>query len=231
MTNRAGRTRCGAIRIQMSRSASAACVRRNARRSSANRSPWTKRPLALEAALARSPCSIRMTLRPRPAASRATLTPFRPPPMIARSKSAMGGTLTGKTARCRRIDCFESAGLARRLDRVPGWTADQPVVLIDRKRLADEVALDGVAALLGEEGKLLLGFHALGDDRHFEAVTKTDDRANDRRRLRAAAEIHDEGAVDLDLVERECLQIAQRRVAAAEIVHRNAHAKALQPAQ
>ena len=34
----------------------------------------------------------------------------------------------------------------------------------------------------------------------------------------------DEAAVDLDLVEREALQIAQRRIAGAEIVERDAHA-------
>ena len=104
-------------------------------------------------------------------------------------------------------------------------------VLRDRRRLADEIALHHVAALVGEEAELFLGFDALGDDRHVEAVAEADHRADDRRRLRVAAEIHDEGAVDLDLVERERLQIGQRRIAAAEIVHRDAHAERLQPAQ
>ena len=36
-------------------------------------------------------------------------------------------------------------------------------------------------------------------------------------------DVADEGAVDLDLVEREPLQIAQRRVAGAEIVERDPH--------
>jgi len=43
------------------------------------------RQLAEDAAPPRSPCSSRITRKPRPAASRATLTPFNPPPMIARS--------------------------------------------------------------------------------------------------------------------------------------------------
>src|SRR5262249_14456637 len=38
----------------------------------------------------------------------------------------------------------------------------------------------------------------------------------------------DESAVDLDLVEGEAAQVAERRIARAEIVHRNAHAKALE---
>ena len=40
-----------------------------------------------------------------------------------------------------------------------------------------------------------------------------------------------EGAVDLDLVERERAQVAQRRVAGAEIVHGDAHAEFPQPMQ
>ena len=70
-----------------------------------------------------------------------------------------------------------------------------------------------------------------GCNRHVEAVGEVDHRADDRGRLRIAAEIHHKGAVDLDLVERKGLRIAQRRIAAAEIVHRDAHAERLQPAQ
>ena len=102
---------------------------------------------------------------------------------------------------------------------------------VRRHRLADEVTLHGVASLFSEETELLLGFHAFGDDRHFKTVTEANDRAHDRRRLRIASKIHDKGAVDLDLVERERLQIAQRGVAAAEIVHRNSYAHLPQPMQ
>jgi hypothetical protein len=69
----------------MSRSASAARTRQNALRSNIARSPWISRGEAEDAPAPRSPCSSRITLRPRPAASRAMLTPFKPPPMIARS--------------------------------------------------------------------------------------------------------------------------------------------------
>ena len=55
------------------------------RRSSPARSPWISRGEAEEAPAPRSPCSSRITRRPRPAASRAMLTPFNPPPIIARS--------------------------------------------------------------------------------------------------------------------------------------------------
>src|SRR5882724_10522508 len=109
------------------------------------------------------------------------------------------------------------AGLARGLYRIGAGLADQRGILSDRRRLAEEIALDRVAALIRQEAELLLGFHAFGDNRHFETVAKADDRANDRRRLRIAPQIHDESPVDLDLVERERLKIAQRGIAAAEI--------------
>src|SRR3979409_1777366 len=110
-----------------------------------------------------------------------------------------------------RLETVDSlARLARGLHGIAAVAADQGGVLSDRRGLAEKVALHRVAALIGEESELLLGFHALGDDRHLQAVAEPDPRATDRRRLRIAAEIDDEGAVDLDLVERERLQIAQR---------------------
>src|ERR1700731_4027598 len=101
------------------------------------------------------------------------------------------------------------AGLARGLHGIAAGAANQCGVLPDRQRFADEIALHRVAALVGEEAELLLGFHALGDDRHLEAVAKADHGSDDRRRLRIASEIDDESSVDLNLVEWKRLQIAQ----------------------
>src|SRR5882672_4143948 len=95
------------------------------------------------------------------------------------------------------------AGLARGLDRFAAATPHQHAVLSDRRGLADEIAL------LRKETELLPGFHALGDDRHFEAMAKADHRPNDGRRLRISSKIHDESTVDLDFVERKRLQITQ----------------------
>src|SRR5258708_17305351 len=105
------------------------------------------------------------------------------------------------------------AGLARRRRDIAATAPDQRCVLPDRQRFADEIALHRVAALFGEEAELFLGFDPLGHDRHLQAVAKADPGANDRPRLRVAPEIHDKSAVDLDLVERERLQIAQRGIA------------------
>src|SRR4051812_37725034 len=108
-------------------------------------------------------------------------------------------------------------GLARGLDGLDDVAADKRRILSDRRRLAQQIALHRVAAFLRQEGELFRGLDALGDDRHFQAMAEVDDGTDNRRRLRVLAEIDDEGAVDLDLVKRERLQIAQRGVAAAEI--------------
>src|SRR6202022_2715847 len=81
------------------------------------------------------------------------------------------------------------AGLARGLHGIAAGVANQRGVLPDRQRFADEITLHRVAALLREEPELLLGFHALGDDRHLQAVAKVDHRPDDRRRLWIAPEI------------------------------------------
>jgi hypothetical protein len=88
-----------------------------------------------------------------------------------------------------------------------------------------------IAGLVREEGQLLLRFHAFGDDGNIQTMAEPDHRADDRRRLRIASQIHHECAVDLDLVERKRLQIGQRGIAAAEIVHGDADAERLQPPQ
>src|SRR5690606_15713815 len=93
------------------------------------------------------------------------------------------------------------------------------------------ITLHLVTALGGKKLKLLLGLDAFGDERDPKPVAKPDDRADNRRRLRVAPEIHDKGLVDLDLVEGKRLQIGQRGIATAEIVHGDADAKRLQPAQ
>ena len=73
-------------------------------------------------------------------------------------------------------------------------------------------------AMLSE---LFGGFHALGGGRHAHAVGERGNRAHDVERARILGDVLDEGTVDLDLVEREALQVGQRRISGAEIVHRD----------
>ena len=75
----------------------------------------------------------------------------------------------------------------------------------------------------------LRGFlDALGGRLHAERMGEFGDRADDRAGAVAGQQVLDEAAVDLDLVEREALQIAQRRIAGAEIVERDADAERAQ---
>src|SRR3954447_8261220 len=126
---------------------------------------------------------------------------------------------------------YRLAGLARGLHAVATTAPDQRVVVSDRQRFAQEISLHRVAADVGQKCQLLLGFHTLRYDGHFEPVAETNDGPDDRGRLRVASEIDDERAVDLDLVERKRLQIAQGGIAATEVVHGYPNAKRLKPPQ
>src|SRR5215212_1127791 len=126
---------------------------------------------------------------------------------------------------------YRLAGLARGLHGVAALAANQRRVVRDRHRFAEEITLHRIAAFVRQKRQLLLGFHTLGDDRHVEAMAETNDGPDDRGRLRVASDVDDEGAVDLDLVERKRLQVAQRRVAAAEVIHGYTYPKCLKPPQ
>ena len=63
---------------------------------------------------------------------------------------------------------------------------------------------------------------------HAERMAERDDRLDDGAGMAGRAQRTDEGAVDLDLAERKFLQVAQARIAGAEIVERDAHAERAQ---
>ena len=67
--------------------------------------------------------------------------------------------------------------------------------------------------------------------RQVEAVAEVDRRAGDLQVAVVGLDAGDERAVDLELVEREVAQAAERRTAAAEVVERHAHAERAEPAQ
>ena len=72
-----------------------------------------------------------------------------------------------------------------------------------------------------------LGRRRWACDGRIEGFAHCDDSPNDRRAIGLFAELADEALIDLDLVEREAAQVAERRVAGSEIVHRNADAQFL----
>ena len=94
---------------------------------------------------------------------------------------------------------------------------------LGRPRFCEQKALHLVAAGEPQQHALLVGLDAFGQHFHAERMAERDDRLDDGAGMAGSAQRADEGAVDLDLAEREFLQIAQARIAGAEIVERNAH--------
>ena len=71
---------------------------------------------------------------------------------------------------------------------------------------------------------------ALGDGHEPEGVRDLHDGPHEQR-SRPAEDVAHERAVDLQQVDRELLQVGERRVAGAEVVDREPHAEVAQPAQ
>src|SRR6188508_794339 len=86
-----------------------------------------------------------------------------------------------------------------------------------RAGLREEVTLRRVAIELDQALQHVFGLNALADHRHSEVVREVDHAAHQRVVL-AVGEADDERAIDLDLVDRQAPQVAQRRIALAEIV-------------
>src|SRR5205823_4311641 len=86
------------------------------------------------------------------------------------------------------------------------------------ERLGEPVALGGVAAELAEPFRLLFGFDAFGDDGELERLGQFDDGPDDGRFDGVAGDVVDEDLVDLQDVDREATQVAERRVPGAEVV-------------
>jgi hypothetical protein len=95
-------------------------------------------------------------------------------------------------------------------------------------RAGIDVALDLRDAELAHRCQLVVRFDTLGRGLHLQRLGQADDRGNDRSVAIAFGHPGDEALVDLDLVERRVLQIAERGIARPEIVQRQPHAQQLQ---
>src|SRR2546430_2149326 len=92
-------------------------------------------------------------------------------------------------------------------------------------RAAEQVALGLAHGAVGtDQFQLLVGLDALDHDRHAEIGGKPRHAAQQRQRT-IAVDAFQERAVDLHLLQREVMQVAQARIAGAEIVQRDAHAE------
>ena len=108
-----------------------------------------------------------------------------------------------------------------------------PFGLDDGRRAGatEEVALAAIAAHRPQPRQLQRRLQPLGDDGDAEGVAEVDDGLDDRRVLGVEAEPGDEATVDLDRLDREPLEVRQRRVAGAEVVDGEVQAEAAQVAQ
>src|SRR5919109_2791748 len=84
--------------------------------------------------------------------------------------------------------------------------------------LGEVIALPELAAQLAQVLELLGALDALGDRLQAHPEAELDDRAREGAVLCAAGDGGDEALVDLQRVDGEALQIAQRRVPGAEVV-------------
>ncbi|ESU47394.1 hypothetical protein P376_4633 [Streptomyces sp. HCCB10043] len=103
--------------------------------------------------------------------------------------------------------------------------------LLRRHRGRHQPALHRVAPQIPQPlpGRVVLD--ALGDDDQAERVGQVDGAADDLRVLVVDGQPGHEGAVDLQLADREPAQMDQRRVAGAEVVQRHLHAVCGEPGQ
>lgn len=79
-----------------------------------------------------------------------------------------------------------------------------------RHRLAEQKALVSSAAVVIEQFKLRLGFHALGYDIQGQVMRHADDGLDDHNIVGVGGNILDEGFIDLQLIQRQSLEIGER---------------------
>ena len=95
--------------------------------------------------------------------------------------------------------------------------------LIRRHRPRDEEPLDRVAAERGEALTRLRVLDAFGDHRVTEPVSELHGGPHDRRARFVVDHADHERPVDLDLVERQAVEVRERRVSDAEVIERDVH--------
>src|SRR6201995_1485712 len=103
-------------------------------------------------------------------------------------------------------EAVESGSADARIDRL-----EERGDFARRPRRAEQIALHLRAAFGAEDAGLLVGPPAFRNRDHTEIFAEARHRADDGDAVVLASELLDEGAVDLDLVEGEAAQIAQRR--------------------
>src|SRR5207253_2490240 len=122
---------------------------------------------------------------------------------------------------------MDAGGGGRRLFRAGEWRStagrragerDERTRLDGIDRLGEVEALRVRAAQLAQSLDLLGSLDALDDDALAEVLRERDDGGENVRAARIERVLREERAVDLDGINREAVQVAERRVAGAEVV-------------
>src|SRR5438105_913671 len=100
-----------------------------------------------------------------------------------------------------------------------------------RRRPADVEALNQVAAVVAQQLQRLFVLDPLGHDAQPQVVTKVDGRLHDGRAVPVGRHVRHERLVDLDLTDRQALQVGQGRVARAEVIDGDLDADSMQSLQ
>src|SRR5690606_8072511 len=98
---------------------------------------------------------------------------------------------------------------------------DQRLDAACRHGLREQEALAEVALQLEQAARLLLAFDPFRNDLDAEAAAEVDHRVDDSLVARVVRHVAHEALIDLDQVDLELLEVAQRRVAGPEIVERD----------
>ena len=96
--------------------------------------------------------------------------------------------------------------------------------------LSLQCALGEGAVVGAEEGELVLGFDAFGDDGETGLAADEEDAVEDEGAEVVGVAAGEEGAVELEAVDGQVVELAQGGQAAAEIVHVDGEAAVLQGA-
>ena len=129
----------------------------------------------------------------------------------------------------RRRGAFRGPWIARRRAVSALSTGHLPVATASARtssrfeRLGDVEALRLVASEVAEPIERVAILDALGDDPETEVLPELDSRPDDREVLDAVEHVGDERAVDLDLLDRQPLQVGERGESRPEVVDRETH--------
>src|SRR6266853_3063616 len=102
---------------------------------------------------------------------------------------------------------------------------------LGRHRCGEQISLPLLATVRAQEFQLLRSLDSLGDHPQSERTRERNHRLSDRRIVPGLVDPVHERTVDLQAVDRQPRQIAQARIACAEIVHGDLHAERFQAIQ